>query len=102
MVLGVSAFDELFAEPPTLAGRVVAMEPLAERHREGLREALASPAVWRWVKVDGSRSRGAFDGWFDDALAAAADRREFAFTTVERAAGRPVGSSRYLALRPVD
>jgi N-acetyltransferase len=95
-------FDDLFARPPTLEGRRVRLEPFAERHRDGLASALAEPAVWRWVKIDASADRPRFDAWFDDALAQTAARQEFGFVTVDRAEGRPIGSSRYLALRPAD
>jgi RimJ/RimL family protein N-acetyltransferase len=101
-VLGVSGFDRLFERPPTLEGGLVRMEPIDQRHREGLHDALADAEVWRWVKIDASADRAAFDRWFDQALALTAERREFAFVTVERESGRPLGSSRYLAFRPDD
>ena len=97
-----SPFDSLFAAPPTLEGRLVRLEPAAERHREPLHEALADPAVWRWVKIDGSADRGTYDAWFDDILAGAAERRHLAFATVARASGEVVGTSRFLSLRPED
>ena len=95
-------FDDLFRRPPTLEGRRVRLEPFAERHRAELLGALDDPAVWRWVKVDPSGDRAQLDAWFDDALAQTAARQEFAFVTVDLADGRPLGSSRYLALRPAD
>lgn len=95
-------FDDLFQRPPTLEGRRVRLEPFAERHREGLMSALDDPAVWRWVKIDPSGDRAGLDAWFDNALAQTAARQEFGFVTVDRADGRPLGSSRYLALRPAD
>lgn len=102
MVPGVSGFGVLWERPPTLEGRLVRMEPIAERHRDRLHAALDDAAVWRWVKVDASGDRDRFDAWFDDALAQTAERREFAFVTVDRAGGEPVGSSRYLSFRPAD
>jgi N-acetyltransferase len=96
------AYDDLFDHPPTLEGDLVRMEPLAERHREGLREALGDPAVWRWTRIDASADPAAFDAWFDEALELTAARTEFAFATVDISAGRSVGSSRYLSFRPAD
>ena len=95
-------FDDLFERPPTLEGRRVRLEPFAERHRAGLMSALDDPAVWRWVKIDPSGDRAGLDAWFDDALTQTAARQEFGFVTVGRADGRPLGSSRYLALRLAD
>jgi N-acetyltransferase len=97
-----TGFDRLFDGRPTLEGRSVRLEPFHERHREGLWAALGDPAVWRWVKIDASASGELFDRWFDDALQGTAARTEFGFVTVERAGGRPIGSSRFLTLRPAD
>ena len=49
-----------------LVGRIVRVEPLEERHRDGLREAAeADPEIFRFMAFPGD-----FDRWFDDALAA--------------------------------
>ncbi len=67
------------------------MEPLEERHREGLREAAAEdPGIFRYMAYPGE-----FDRWFDEALAAS---DEIAFAVV--AGGREAGSTRYLAFQP--
>jgi hypothetical protein len=48
-----------------LAGRIVRVEPIAERHREGLREAPErEPQIHRYTAM---YSVG-FDRWFDEAL----------------------------------
>jgi RimJ/RimL family protein N-acetyltransferase len=74
-------------------GRLVRLEPIDERHREGLREAAErDPAIHRYTNM---YSLG-FDGWFDSALAA---DHEVPF--VVHVAGRPVGSSRYLNIEPL-
>jgi RimJ/RimL family protein N-acetyltransferase len=96
------AILDVFDRPPTLDGELVRMEPLAERHREPLRSALADTAVWRWVKIDAAGDPALFDGWFDQALANVAARREFAFATVRCVDGAAIGSSRYLSFRPED
>ncbi|MDX6591831.1 MAG: N-acetyltransferase [Gaiellales bacterium] len=98
----MSFFDPLFDNPPALDGTLVTMEPLDGRHREGMWLALADPAVWRWVRIDGSASRELFDNWFDDALQAMEARLEFPFAAIERETGRVVGTSRFLSLRPAD
>ena len=69
-----------------LAGRIVSVEPLAERHREGLRVAAeAGPEIFRFMAWPGD-----FDQWFDEALAAP----DVAFAVC--VAGEPTGSTRYL------
>ena len=75
-----------------LTGRIVRLEPIAERHREGLREAAErDPQIHRYTNM---YSLG-FDRWFDLALES---EREVPY--VVHVADRPVGSSRYLNIEP--
>jgi N-acetyltransferase len=75
-----------------LTGRIVRLEPIEERHREGLREAAErEPQIHRYTNM---YTLG-FDRWFDMALET---DREVPF--VVHVDGRPVGSSRYLNVEP--
>ena len=75
-----------------LAGRIVRVEPIEERHRAGLRAAAeAEPQIHRYTNM---YTLG-FDRWFDLALESDA---EVPFVVVVD--GRPVGSSRYLNVEP--
>ena len=75
-----------------LEGRIVRLEPIAERHREGLRAAAEQePQIHRYTNM---YSLG-FDRWFD---AAVASEHEVPF--VVHVGARPVGSSRYLNVEP--
>jgi len=75
-----------------LAGRIVRVEPIEERHREGLREAAeAEPQIHRFTNM---YTLG-FDRWFDLALT---NEQEVPF--VVHVDDRPVGSSRYLNVEP--
>jgi N-acetyltransferase len=82
-----------------LEGRIVVLEPLAPEHADGLREAAADPAVWRLMTVHGYRG-DVFDAWFEETLANATAGTEAPFAIIERASAEPVGSSRYMTLRP--
>ena len=71
-----------------MEGRIVRVEPIDERHREGLREAAErEPQIHRYTNM---YSLG-FDRWFDLALE---NDNEVPF--VVHVDGRPVGSTRYL------
>jgi RimJ/RimL family protein N-acetyltransferase len=65
----------------------VRVEPLEERHRDGLRAAAGEdPGIFAWMAYPGD-----FDRWFDDALAAPDD---IAFAVIF--AGTEAGSTRFL------
>ena len=71
-------------------GTLVRVEPLVERHREGLRAAAADdPGIFRYTSFTG------FEPWFDAALAGV-DEVPFAVLV----GGREVGSTRFLAIAP--
>lgn len=82
-----------------LEGRLVVVEPLSRAHAEGLRLAAADAAVWRWMTAPAHEPEG-FERWLDAALSAAEKGTEAPFAILLRETGEPVGSSRYLTLRP--
>jgi RimJ/RimL family protein N-acetyltransferase len=76
-----------------IEGRIVRLEPIAEQHRGGLREAAErEPQIHRYTNL---YSFG-FDRWFDLALA---NDQEVPF--VVHVDGKPVGSTRYLNIEPL-
>jgi RimJ/RimL family protein N-acetyltransferase len=82
-----------------LEGRLIALEPIREEHREPLRAAAADPVIWAWMQIDGSEPEG-FDRWFAHALREAEAEREAPFVTIQRPGGAVLGSTRYMTLRP--
>ena len=82
-----------------LEGRLIALEPIREEHREPLRAAAADPVIWAWMQIDGSELEG-FDRWFAHALLEAEAEREAPFVTIQREGGAVLGSTRYMTLRP--
>jgi RimJ/RimL family protein N-acetyltransferase len=82
-----------------LEGDIVVLEPLTKEHEPALREAGSDPEIWRWMTVHGHEP-DAFAGWFDAALKAAEEGREAPYAVVLRKMGEPVGSTRYMSLRP--
>ena len=79
--------------PGALVGRIVRVEPIEERHREGLREAAErDPEIHRYTNL---YSFG-FDRWFDLALESTSE-----VPFVVCLDGRPIGSSRYLNVEPL-
>jgi RimJ/RimL family protein N-acetyltransferase len=75
-----------------IGGRIVRLEPIAERHREGLREAAErDPQIHRYTNL----YTFGFDRWFDLALET---DKEVPF--VVHVGGTPAGSTRYLNVEP--
>jgi N-acetyltransferase len=56
--------------------------------------------VWQWTDRRVSETEEGFDAWFDDRLLARKTGEENAFATLS-AGGDPLGSSSYLAPRPI-
>jgi RimJ/RimL family protein N-acetyltransferase len=83
-----------------LEGSLVTLEPLEPRHEDGLFVAAQDPRIWRYMPFDASGTREDFGRWLQAALAESEAGNEAAFATLEARTGRPIGSTRYLALRP--
>ncbi|MGH3780379.1 MAG: GNAT family N-acetyltransferase [Pseudonocardiaceae bacterium] len=83
-------------------GELVVVEPLAAEHEEGLFAAGQDPDVWRYLTAFpyAAQTRERFVGWMEPALAESAAGREGAFAIIDRHSRTPIGSTRYLALRP--
>ena len=82
-----------------LQGRIVVLEPLALEHEEGLYTA-ARDGDWRFMFYDASRSPEVFHRWLEDAIGRTSVGVEVAFATLDARTGSPIGSTRYLGLRP--
>jgi N-acetyltransferase len=79
-----------------LEGRIVVLDPLRPDHASGLWEAAQDPEIWLRMTVRGDATREVFDEWLEEALG----EGNAAFATLDAATGRPLGSTRYMTLRP--
>ncbi len=84
-------------QPVTLDGRAVRLVPLAQEHAQGLYNRGREQADWAYMPracfVDLADARQ----WIDEALARA---DHVPFAVIETHKNRPVGSTRYLNIRP--
>ena len=80
--------------PLILEGDVVRLEPLAPEHHAALCDIGLDDELWRWT-VALVRSPDDMRAYIESALALRAQGTAYPFTTVERASGRVVGSTRY-------
>jgi len=83
-----------------LEGRIVVLEPLTRAHERGLLAAASDPEIWRFMSWNARASEESFHAWMEDALAHSRKGVEAAFAIIARTTGAPIGSTRYLALRP--
>jgi RimJ/RimL family protein N-acetyltransferase len=88
-----------WVRPVVLEGSIVRLEPLSLEHLEGLAAVGLEPSIWRWMPTL-PRDADELRAWVDAALEAQAAGRELPFAQVERASGRPVGSTRLLNIEP--
>jgi N-acetyltransferase len=88
--------------PPdrALEGKLVRLEPLVEEHREPLRSVADHPQVWQWMDRRVTESDDGFDQWFDGRLLVRKLGEEHPYATL-KVDGSPLGSSSYLAPRPL-
>jgi RimJ/RimL family protein N-acetyltransferase len=84
-----------------MVGELVIVEPLRGEHEEALFAAGHDREMWRYLTAfpDAFETRERFHRWLSEALAATAAGEECAWAILERASGRAIGSTRYLALR---
>jgi RimJ/RimL family protein N-acetyltransferase len=83
-----------------LEGSLVRLEPLVEAHREPLRLVAGHPEIWEWIERTVPEEDDGFDRWFGGRLLARKLGEEHAYATLN-AGGEPLGSSSYLAPRPI-
>lgn len=83
--------------PVTLEGSHVRLEPLDEQHAGGLFEAGSNARDWAYMPRGCFTSEGDCLGWIQQGRAVA---DQLAFAIIDKASGRPAGSTRYLTIRP--
>jgi N-acetyltransferase len=88
-----------WVEPVTLEGSVVRLEPLSLDHLAGLTDVGLDAEIWRWMPMF-VQSPTDMRTLIEEALAEAEAGTMVPFATIERATGKPVGSTRYLSIEP--
>jgi RimJ/RimL family protein N-acetyltransferase len=83
--------------PILMVGRV-RLEPLEERHRDGLGRAADDEAIWAHMPASGAGS--GFKPWFDASLDLALSGREAVWAVRLIGPDRLVGATRYLSIEP--
>lgn len=82
-----------------LSGSEVLLEPLAERHTEGLKEAIADGKLWQ-LYVTWVPPLEAIPEFIDNALSMQQGGEGLAFAIIDKASGRVAGSTRFMKAVP--
>jgi N-acetyltransferase len=82
-----------------LEGRAVVLEPLREEHLDGLWAVAQDERIWTWKPLR-CGDRGTFDAYMQSAFDHVAARDEVPLVTLDARSGAPIGSTRFLSLRP--
>jgi RimJ/RimL family protein N-acetyltransferase len=88
-----------WVQPVTLEGELVRLEPLSLDHLEGLAAVGLDPATWRFMPIHPA-SIDDLRRWLEAAVRNQAAGLELPFATVDRRTGRPIGSTRFMAIGP--
>ena len=81
-------------EPVTLEGKVIRLEPLSLDHHAQLCQVGLEPGIWRWTTTAVSTPDD-MRAYIENALKAQAEGSALPFATIEKSAGRVVGSTRF-------
>ena len=82
--------------PVILENAFVRLDPLAEHHRELLREAGNDPDLWRFANVNLDNTN--FDAWIDHRLTEIAKAGDLTWAVFDKASNSYAGSTSYLAV----
>jgi RimJ/RimL family protein N-acetyltransferase len=83
-----------------LEGRIVVLEPLGPSHADGLWAVAQTAEIWDWMPARIGGERADFDAWMDWSLEELATGASAPFAVLSAQTGEPVGSTRYMSLRP--
>jgi len=78
-----------------LEGRIVRLEPLELAHVPALAEVALDAAIWRWT-IARPQTEADLRDWATAAIRGREAGTEYPFATIERASGRPIGSTRFM------
>src|SRR5207245_1155680 len=84
----------MVVSPLVLEGVHVRLEPLSNVHLEGLAQVGLEEELWRWIPAP-VRTQAEMAAYIETALDEQARGVSLPFAIVEKATGRPVGSTRY-------
>ncbi|MCW5853563.1 MAG: GNAT family N-acetyltransferase [Anaerolineae bacterium] len=90
----------LKVHPITLSGHLIRLEPLATRHIPDLTVVGQDESIWRYMLYGDVTSEERMVWFVEELLRRQARGTDLPFTVILQATGRPIGSTRYMEIRP--
>ena len=90
------------AEPVTLVGKIVRLEPLSEAHIPGLAKVGLDPRIWRFMRYGRVDTETQLGSWVRELLELQARGTDLPFTVIHQDTGNPIGCTRYLDIDRVN
>ncbi|GAA2510953.1 GNAT family protein [Pilimelia columellifera] len=87
---------------PTLTGRTVRLEQLAEMHLGDLLSAACHPEIWIYLDEPVPQTSADIRRLYEDAMCEQAQGKRMPWAIVDSASGRAVGSTSFINIRPND
>ncbi len=88
------------AQPVTLTGRTVRLEPLSEAHVADLAAVGLDERIWTYMLYGEMRTEADIRAWVQDMLRRQTRGADLVFAVIHLPTGRAIGSTRYLDIRP--
>ncbi len=89
-------------EPVALEGQHVRIEPLETTHLADLLEAAQNDEIWQFMPTPRPRTMADMQKFFEGAEAMRQSGAAIPFAIIEKATGKAIGSTRYLAISRPD
>jgi RimJ/RimL family protein N-acetyltransferase len=87
-----------YADPVTLTGRTVRLEPLREGHVPDLFEASRDPEIWQHLPTEWPQTLDQMRDFYRNAFRLQASGERVPFAVIDLATGKAIGTTSYLRL----
>lgn len=93
---------QMIIEPVTLEGRIVRLEPIAQRHVADLAKVGLEEEIWRYMRYGKMETLEQMTNWVNELLELQAQGTDLPFGVIYKQTGAAVGSTRYLNIDTLD
>jgi RimJ/RimL family protein N-acetyltransferase len=96
----VEKISRVNAEPVTLMGKFVRLEPLGENHIADLAKVGLEAKIWRYMRYGKVETEEQLAAWVRELLELQTQGSDLPFAVIHLSSGKAIGSTRYLHIDP--